>query len=72
MNKKVKEVTEKLEELPKEERESFAAFVLEELESEERWSQLFKKSESVLTNLANEAIEEYQAGKTKKLDQDKL
>ncbi|MDR9418411.1 hypothetical protein [Gracilimonas sp.] len=72
MNNKVKEVVNKLEELPKEERESFAAFVLEELESEERWSELFKKSGSVLTNLANEALTEYKSGKTKKLDQDKL
>ncbi|MEX0844938.1 MAG: hypothetical protein WD022_06635 [Balneolaceae bacterium] len=72
MDNKVKEVVNKLEELPKEERESFAAFVLEELESEERWSELFKKSDSVLTNLANEALTEYKSGKTKKLDQDKL
>ncbi len=62
MDNKVKEVVNRLEKLPKEERESFAAFVLEELESEERWSELFKKSDSVLTDLANEALTEYGSG----------
>ncbi|MEX0722846.1 MAG: hypothetical protein WD357_03785 [Gracilimonas sp.] len=45
---------------------------MEELQSEERWSELFKKSDSVLTNLAKEALSEYKSGKTRKLDQDKL
>lgn len=72
MNKKVKQITDKLEELPKEERESFADFVLEELKSEERWSELFRGSDQALTNLANEALQEYKSGKTRKLDQDEL
>ena len=72
MNNKIKEVVNRLEELPEEERDSFAAFVLEELKSKERWSKLFKESGPVLTDLANEALTEYRSGKAKKLDADKL
>jgi DNA-directed RNA polymerase specialized sigma24 family protein len=72
MNNKIKEVVSKLEGLPEEERESFAAFVLQELESDERWSELLHKSNKALTNLANEALQEYKSGETKKLDFDKL
>lgn len=58
--------------LPEEEQEAFAAWILEELESERKWNKLFAKSEDLLAQLADEALEEHRAGKTKKLDLDKL
>lgn len=63
MDNKIKEVVNKQEQLPKGERKSFAAFVLKEFESKERWPDLFKKSDSVLTNLANENLAVFRSQK---------
>ncbi len=41
---------------------------LEELESEKRWDEAFEKSPDVLEALANEALAEYQSGRTQELD----
>ena len=40
--------------LPPAEQNQFAAWILEELHSEERWSKLFAKSSDVLSSLADE------------------
>jgi len=58
--------------LPEAEQDAFAAWILEELESERKWSKLFAESEDLLTQLADEALDEHRAGKTKKLDLDEL
>jgi hypothetical protein len=58
--------------LPPEEQDLFAAWILEELVSEERWREVFDKSVVKLSKLANEALEEYRAGRTQKLDPEKL
>ncbi len=54
--------------LPPEEQDAVAAIILEEIESEKRWDELFAGSQGQLAQLAGEAIAEYQAGKTKTLD----
>ncbi|MBI5097283.1 MAG: hypothetical protein HZB32_06580 [Nitrospirae bacterium] len=46
--------------------------LLEELEAEKEWEQIFAESEDVLDRLANEAIEAHKKGKTKPLDIDRL
>jgi hypothetical protein len=51
-------------------RESFAAFMLEEPESERRWDDLFGRSQNLLAQMAEEAHEEYRAGLTEPLDPD--
>lgn len=53
--------------LPASEQDAVAALVLEELASERRWSSSFAKSQDLLANLAEEALVEYAAGKTKPL-----
>jgi hypothetical protein len=41
--------------------------ILEELEDEARWNQAFAKSQDLLAKLAEAALAEYEAGKTKEL-----
>ena len=43
--------------LPPEEQEWLARFILEELDSERRWDELFARSEDVLDRLARDAHE---------------
>jgi len=58
--------------LPEGEQEAFAAFMLEELESEQRWDELFGRSQDLLARMADEARGEHRAGLTQPLDPDKL
>jgi hypothetical protein len=55
--------------LPEEEQDVLAAILLEEMESEERWSALFADSQNLLERLANEAIQDVQAGRVEPIDQ---
>ncbi len=43
--------------LPSGEQEALAAWLLTELESEQKWSQLFEQSPDVLASLAKEALD---------------
>lgn len=52
-------------ELPEEEQDALAAVLMREMESERRWAEAFAKSQHTLAKLADEAIAEYRAGKTK-------
>ena len=54
--------------LPPEEQDAVASLILEEIESEKRWDEMFASSQGQLAQLASQAIAEYQAGKTKSLD----
>lgn len=58
--------------LPPEEQDLLAAWILEELASEKRWREAFAKSAVKLSKLADEALEEYRAGRTQELDPEKL
>lgn len=51
--------------LPAEEQNAVAAILLEEMASEQRWADLFGRSEDVLGTLANDALMEHRAGLTK-------
>ncbi|MEK6756641.1 MAG: hypothetical protein AABZ02_10870 [Bacteroidota bacterium] len=53
--------------LPEQEQDALASLILEELASEENWSRAFSQSNESLERLANEALAEYRAGKTKPL-----
>ena len=50
------------------EQDALAAILLEEIASEHRWSQSFSKSQDALESLASEALAEFEAIKTKPLD----
>ena len=65
-------VISEIEKLPPAEQNQFAAWILEELHSEQRWSKSFAESSSVLSDLADEALAEHKAKKTGKLDPDDL
>ena len=49
------------------EQDAVAAILLEELASERRWAGSFAKSPDLLAKLAEEALAEYTAGRTKPL-----
>ncbi len=53
--------------LPKHEQDILAAIILDEIESEKNWAASFAKSKNLLSALAEEAIAEHAAGKTKPL-----
>lgn len=53
--------------LPPSEQDILAAILLEELASEQKWGELFAKSQDKLAELAEEALAEHRAGKTKPL-----
>lgn len=61
-----------IEKLPPAEQNEFAVWILEELHSEQRWANLFAKSGDLLSQLADEALEEHKAKKTKRLDPESL
>jgi hypothetical protein len=65
-------VISEIEKLPPAEQNQFAAWILEELHSEQRWSKLFTDSSDVLSDLADEALKEHKAKKTQRLDSDTL
>lgn len=54
--------------LPEEEQNVLAAILLEEMESEERWSALFAGSQNLLEHMASDAIQDFQAGRVQPID----
>ncbi len=63
------EEASKLSEL---EQNVLARWLIDEIISERRWEKAFAESEDVLDKLADEALEEYEQGKTKPRDVDRL
>ncbi len=53
--------------LPDAEQDAVAAILLEEMASEQRWSESFAKSQDLLAKLAQKALAEHAAGGTKPL-----
>jgi hypothetical protein len=47
-------------------------WLLEEIESERAWQESFARSENILKQLADEALEEYLRDETEDLDPDQL
>jgi hypothetical protein len=72
VTKLLEQAFEKASGLPDAEQDSFARWLLAELESEERWSALFACSQDQLAQLAEEAIAEHARGETTELDPDRL
>ena len=56
--------------LPDEQQDALAAVILQEIDSERRWDELFARPESqdLLARLADKAIADHRAGRTRKLD----
>lgn len=58
--------------LPDEEQDAIAALILAEIKSERRWEEAFAQSQDELVKLAEEALADHRAGKTKRLDLEAL
>ena len=63
---------EEASKLPEGEQDALGRLLLEELASERRWEELFVGSRDLLAELADEALAEHRAGRTDKLDPEKL
>jgi hypothetical protein len=61
-----------IQKLPPADQNEFVTWILEELRSERRWAELFSQSSDMLSALADEALAEHKAKKTKKLDPETL
>ncbi|NDJ76971.1 MAG: hypothetical protein GYB65_12010 [Chloroflexi bacterium] len=57
-----------IKKLPEQEQDALAAWILEELSSEQRWMDAFSASHDMLAELADEALAEHRAGRTQPLD----
>lgn len=53
---------------PEPEQEAIASLVLQELASDDRWSEAFAQSQDQLAALADKALAEFEAGKTLPLE----
>ena len=67
MTKLLEKALQEVEKLPASEQDAVAAILLEELASEKRWANSFDKSQGQLAKLAEQALAEYNAGRTKPL-----
>ena len=63
LEKALKEVAK----LPASDQDAVAAILLEEIASEQRWSASFAKSQELLAKLADKALADHAAGRTKPL-----
>ena len=60
-------MTQLLEKALPSDQDTVATNMLEELASEQKWTELFAKSQDALARIAEEALAEHRAGKTKPL-----
>ncbi len=68
LGKAIKEVSK----LDEQKQEFYAQVLLDQLEADRKWDESFANSQDALAKLADEALAEYRAGKTRPLDPDKL
>lgn len=66
MTRLMQEAFERVAKLPQEEQNRFARFLLDALESDRRWSELFARpeSEDLLERMADETLAAHRAGQT--------
>ncbi len=64
----------KATQLSEEDQDSIASIILREIESEERWDELFSQPESadLLSRMADDALADARSGRARKLDLDEL
>lgn len=72
MTKLLEKALAEVSKLQKKEQDALAAWILEELASEQQWERAFSESSNALEQLADEALAEHREGRTKRLDPDKL
>jgi hypothetical protein len=67
MTSLLKQAFDHVSKLSEQDQDAVAAIVLDELASEQRWSDSFAASQENLAKLAQQALSEYNAGRTKQL-----
>ena len=67
MTKLLEKAFHRVSALPARDQDAVADWLLQELESEQRWAKLFASSQEALSKLAAEALEEHRKGTTKSL-----
>lgn len=74
MTRLLQQAFEKASELAETEQDKLARFLLAELEPERQWTELFARpeSEGVLERLADEALSEHHAGRTRLLSLEEM
>lgn len=68
MTKALEQAFREASKLPDVEQDALAEAIRTEIEAEEDWERSFAESRDVLEQLADEAISEHRAGRTKPLD----
>jgi hypothetical protein len=59
-------------ELPAKDQDALASLMLEELAAERRWAEVLRSSPEKLRKLADQALDDIRAGRTRELDFDEL
>jgi len=72
MTKLLEKAFKEASKLPVVEQNALAKWLVEELEAETKWEQMFSESEDILDQLADEALETHKKGKTRPLNIDHL
>ena len=72
MTDMLKKAFDAASQLPDEEQDAVAEWLLAELASEERWEERFAGTQNALSVLAREAMDENQRGETEDLDPNSL
>ena len=74
MSELMEEAFLKARQLPESDQEAIASIILQEIEAERRWEELFSRPESadLLSRMADEALAGIRAGRARKLDIDEL
>lgn len=64
---------EEAHKLPEDEQEALGAWLLAEIDSEQKWDELFAREPSMaLERMADQVLEDFRAGRTSPLDPDEL
>jgi hypothetical protein len=74
MTQLLEEAIREAQQLSESDQEAIALIILQEIDSERRWEQLFSRPESadVLSRMADTALADIQAGRARKLDLNEL
>ena len=73
MGQLLERAIEEARKLSEEDQEALAYLMLEEIDSERRWDELFSRPPSpALERMMEEALEDHRAGRTEPLDPDKI
>ena len=72
MTKLLQKAFDEASKLSDAEQDTLGRILLDELACERRWEELFAGSHDLLADLSDQALAEHRAGRTEKLDPDKL